>query len=817
MAALSVTAKAFIFFIFCGLTLSILLFRLDTAAPIANPQTGEYVGQTLIDFYPEGVKDGLDRLEALTSFVITPSAGAGGGDTVVGPNKTAEWEAAPIMDLLFRFDGPNSTHRRRFERDCLYPMKNGTSGLKDFQRSRMDGTTEHLLISFVPVYERILLPVNPGGFPDDVEESQVLLYSVGIVRTVSDIHAPFMQIEDAIEHELLKIQSSYITITVIVAVLFASFACVVRNSCVVCNRSTNYITCLFFSLFLILCQVTIYITTPLLTLLQTVRCINKREIDDKLPPLQGGSREVQGVYNTFAKLFKVVRISNTAFFSGNLKWAYHFLEDALKLFRKVKDEKAVGIACNNLSNTLYAAYYEGVDVGLKEQGESCIISIALRHYAEAIELAQRNFEAASEGEIKADFAVQLADRFFNRGLFLLLIQGNEMAPATARELAFTDIEHAKNLDYDAKDFLLDNKLLLKNSEAYFNWVLRRINGLTEFHNDDGLQQVWDVQELIDDADQLLLAAWYVPFAPLFKNVSRAGRLQQLEAASIVLWLKMGNQFEAARLAMRLFSEDEYILESSYVHSADAMVKVLRLHKDDLQHSVSFSSITVASALDDLRRMTKCCKNGFIGIGKCLVFAIELCERWEGDEMLEKINANALSLYDRYCAPNDYMGVAAFSTEESLAVEISIKAGNEGRQRASLDMATSTTTERANPAFPLSIQMVVDSQATLEYDSFILLMVDGYAWDDMSCLSLRLKIARLNQERKTMVHLLILGLDIEDDNAREQCMLLSDVTKLSMYVDATLENIDSVFERITVLIGGRPVNSGFLKGLTMERF
>lgn len=62
----------------------------------------------------------------------------------------------------------------------------------------------------------------------------------------------------------------------------------------------------------------------------------------------GGSRESNKVYISFAKLFKIVRVSNTAFFSGNLEWAYHFVSDALKLFRKIEDRKAIGVASNNV-------------------------------------------------------------------------------------------------------------------------------------------------------------------------------------------------------------------------------------------------------------------------------------------------------------------------------------------------------------------------------------------------------------------------------------------------------------------------------------
>jgi len=566
-----------------------------------------------------------------------------------------------------------------------------------------------------------------------------------------------------------------------------------------------------------------YIVTPMKTLLRAVRNINNhRDADENdFLPFHGGSRETARIYTTFAKLFKVVRVSNTAFFSGNLKWAYHFVKDALHLFRKVEDEKAVGIACNNLGNTLFAMYYDaydesGFDINPSEEGG--LVSVALKHYEEAIEIGQRQFDETPESELKANFAYQLADRLFNRGLFLLLISGDESAPVDTRQQAFRDISRARDLDYDVKDYMLEHKLLLKNSVPYYDRLIRRINGLTDFYDDVQLQEVWDVRELIEDADKFLHASWREPGAPLFDEVTRFGRLQQLEGCAIELWTHMDQLAEAARLAMRMFSEDAYILETSFTRAGDALLRILRESNDE-DDDMEFSRKTVSCVREDLRRMAKFCKNVTLDTGKCLVFTAELSERWEGDPLLDKINANCLDLYDRCCTANDYMGVVAYTTQDSLTLDLKPKDGNEGRQRTLLDIATSSTSERANPTFPLAIQMVVDSQASLENDSFIVLMLDGYAWDSEACSSLRLQIDRLNRERGTKIHLLIVGMemDMESDDARRQCQELGTVSKLSMYADATLENVDGIFRDFATAIAGRNVNSGFLRGITMERF
>ena len=267
--------------------------------------------------------------------------------------------------------------------------------------------------------------------------------------------------------------------------------------------------------------------------------------------------------------------------------------------------------------------------------------------------------------------------------------------------------------------------------------------------------------------------------------------------------------------MRMFSEDEYILESSFARAADALLQVMRSDSE----GTAFTNKTISCTREDFRRMVKSCKNVSLDIGKCLVFAVEMSDKWDGDPIVEKINANCLALYDRHCSTNDYMGVVAYSTKETLSVDIGMKEGNAGRQRTLLDLATSATTEQATPAFPLAIQMVIDSEASLLNDSYVLLVLDGKAWDTEACSSFRIQVNRLNRERSTAIHLFVIGLGLEDDfpEAKQQCRQLSTVSKLSMYADAKHDTIDAIFDAITTAIAGRALNNGFLKGVTMERF
>jgi len=353
-----------------------------------------------------------------------------------------------------------------------------------------------------------------------------------------------------------------------------------------------------------------------------------------------------------------------------------------------------------------------------------------------------------------------------------------------------------------------NKLALKYSADYFSRLIRRINGLSDLYDDIGLREVWDVKELIDHIDQLLLAAWSVPLAPKFDEVTRVGRLQQLEGATIPLLMNMGDELGAARMAMRMFVEDKYILEGSFVRAAESLVRLMR------SGEVSFSKMTASGVRVELRTMLKHCKNVTLNIGKCMVFTIELCERWEKDPLLEKLNSNCLKLYDRHCAPDDYMAVVASAAAHTLSTRLGVEDENEGRQRTLLDITTQGT-QRASPTFPTAFQMLVDSQVAYDHESFLIVITDGISWDINACLTIKAQIERLNRDRNSMIHVFAIGFDVQSEVVRKQCQMLCSITKSSFYADKTLETLDGTFELIASAITGMATCS--LEGITMEKF
>mmetsp|Transcript_5640 Transcript_5640/g.11678 ORF Transcript_5640/g.11678 Transcript_5640/m.11678 type:complete len:1810 (-) Transcript_5640:117-5546(-) len=754
---------------------------LSAAAPLANRATGELGGVMLLDFVPYGLSEAFDYIAEI-SYVIALDEDVYGGDIVIGPEKNKEWEPSRIVDQLFENEPEGSPHRKFFEDEVLSEMKKGVEGSGRFWRENEDGEDEQLFTVYAPVTQSIVSALDPSDLVHGVQAENSTIYSVGITCFDKAMRRPFDVVKNDLEGELQRL-------SVIDAALISAFTLA----------------------FLILaCKISVLVTRPMITLLSAVKSINSKEDNRDIPPLQGGSREVHQVYNSFSKLYKVIRISNNAFFSGNLVWAHHIVNDAMQLFRKIDDRKAIGIACNNLGNIMFARILE-VGSHSESQLDSSFGPFALRHYDEAVDICQEEFDNAQTTDIKAGLAQELADRLFNRGLCRLFMAGESGAPQDMRQLGLEDISRARDLDYDVKEFLLENKLLLEFSDVYYARTLRRLHGLCTYFSDEEMRNIWDATSLLSEADELLFAAWHEKSAPLFNEVSRVGRLQQLEGAAIRLEGCKGNHAEAARVGMRMFTEDEYLLEAPFSLAAQAL-----LHFAKVNDQVHWAPKTIATVRSDLSKMTKACRSPTLDLGKCIVFAFELNERWEGETIFPSINAQCLNLFDKYCSQEDHVGVVAYTVDGDHTMELSPKLEAELHQRSVLNLATKSTSERIASALPYAMQLVLDSYACQEMDTYILLFTDGYSWDPEPYMLIRSQISRMNRENETNVHLIILGLDVEPEH-QEQVRAMCSVSKGSFYVDLTMDNTDETFSIISSIFSAGRLYQEFLSTISMEKF
>jgi len=444
------------------------------------------------------------------------------------------------------------------------------------------------------------------------------------------------------------------------------------------------------------------------------------------------------------------------------------------------------------------------------------VHTAIDCYDESISIARQQLEGASRVEEKADFTQQLADRLFNRALFLLLIAGEKCSPENARGKSLNDSQAVRRMDTDVRDFWIDRKLLLERSEDFFLRLLQRAFGLLQFYDDEEVRSLWDANDLIGDADSFLFTAWDQSRAALFEKMTRIGRLQQLEALAMRLDLCRGRTEEAACLAMRKFAEDDFMIECSFVMSSKVLLHILR---DDAEWSGAWNSKAKSSVRADLRKMLRTCKQATLDIGKCLVFAMEINERWHGHPLLERINIRCLQLYDDCCLTDDYMGLVAYTTQGDLNVQLTEKGENEGIQRTSLDLATTTTSERVCPSFTLATQMLIDSPASSENDSFVVVLTDGYSWDaDVSTQAeIKSQLDRLNRDRTTNIHVIILGMDIEEEETVQQCKMMCTLSKQSLFQEIDEDNVDAIFDELSALLRGEKSRNACDFQLTMEKF
>ena len=185
--------------------------------PLVDPSSGIYVGQTVIDFLPSGIRyvATADARHASSGFVIivTPESDALGGDTLAGPGYTiGSRTSPPIQDLVMPCDDPSSRNRRLFDTIVLARMKQGNSNESRFRRRAFirdsetfaceEGKEETLFVAYRPVVIRETNPLSPDEFARGVKASDITMASLGYVVSIEELTAPFAAIEDQVENDI---------------------------------------------------------------------------------------------------------------------------------------------------------------------------------------------------------------------------------------------------------------------------------------------------------------------------------------------------------------------------------------------------------------------------------------------------------------------------------------------------------------------------------------------------------------------------------------------------------------------------------------
>lgn len=537
--------------------------------------------------------------------------------------------------------------------------------------------------------------------------------------------------------------------------------------------------------------------------------------------MQGGSREVNQVYASLAKLHKIVRFSNMAFFSGKMKSAYRLLVDALSLFRRADDQKATGIASNNLGNTLLAIRNQRLSTNccFRIDG-NCVQQQALESYNEAILSSTNEYDQSlvdgNSGDLSAKLAEQLANRYFNRGLFFLITADDECAESDFVERGQHDLLKAAELDAEVRSLWVESRQVHKNSVRYFERLLRRANGLIGLMQKGIIQpESWNVADILDEADSLLFVVWNVPGSPLFDALTPTGRLQQLEGAAIRYASCRGNAREAARMSTRMLVEDEYIDELALNGAASAYLTLFRTDPPP----ESFQT-TERSIRRDLRRMLNSAKIASdAAIGTNIAFFQDFADHGDCAGVLRSF-ARKLS---ESCSEHDFviMPSQGDSTKESM---LSVQRNGDMKQSDWSEGCEGRRIKDVNIDFRRAIHIVLESQELSENDTWLILTTDRGRWDSAQCLLseshhyLLSEITQLNKARTAAIHVAIVSLNAST-NMAEICKEVCRVSRESLYIGLERPELleDSLAEVASLVIGGGKKFCSIPCGITMEKF
>lgn len=134
------------------------------------------------------------------------------------------------------------------------------------------------------------------------------------------------------------------------------------------------------------------ITNPIAHLLVLLRNIDKGyKVEIKVPTNTEGCKEILAILDTLETLHKSVNFANFFFSEGDLEMAYWILVDTLRLFKRLGNNKAIGVANNNLGNIMliwYRSMQETKVSTIYGFSKDDIIKKGLVYFRDAIKLGE---------------------------------------------------------------------------------------------------------------------------------------------------------------------------------------------------------------------------------------------------------------------------------------------------------------------------------------------------------------------------------------------------------------------------------------------
>uniref|UniRef100_A0A7S1DCC6 Uncharacterized protein n=1 Tax=Cyclophora tenuis TaxID=216820 RepID=A0A7S1DCC6_CYCTE len=222
-----------------------------------------------------------------------------------------------------------------------------------------------------------------------------------------------------------------------------------------------------------------------------------------------------------------------------------------------------------------------------------IVQKGCKYFKDAIDAGEVALAAINEEEGWSTnyliFMQQLSNRYFNRAMFLLTVRGDHPQPDDAKSQGLMDLSTCKDMDREVVDN--GEREGFKGSfNEYFELLLSRIRGmLTLIKLGCCEEDEWGLEELFEDARVALMGALDEPKHALFVQMEPAGQMQRLDFALIDYLLTTSplaptssQEEEAARIAIRMLVEDEYVIGEAGSVALKALIdRVKGMSADEL--------------------------------------------------------------------------------------------------------------------------------------------------------------------------------------------------------------------------------------------
>jgi len=531
----------------------------SATSPLIDPRNNKHIGQVIVDFLPDSIFRSLESDRNSLSvggipIMITPESDVLGHDTVVGPEFSIEDGKTRAIEELLQADDAFKI--------ILLDMKSGNNGTGEFSRS-IGNSRDQIKITYAPVVGSSYRPLNSSDVASGVEQQSIVIYSLA-----------FLDSQDGIAKSIQD-NKDFSSDIVIICIVVLSIVVVISTVLIV------YIAFL----------VTTSMTEPILQLLNVMKDINSMRIsnDDinKLTNYKGSCREVDIVYKTIEMLYKVVQFANYAFFSGDLELAYQVLRDALRLFTRLDNKKAIAVSSNNLGNTMLNIYRAMKATNREEMcglSKKQVVTKGSAYFAHAIKLGESAYDQFYNEQGWSEeclaFMQFLANRYFNRAIFLLTSSCDNEIRKEAESLGFRDLQITADMDVEIVDQCLEMGFKINRVERY-DLMISRVRGLLALVEVGYSPDELFVEDQIKDVYQDLVNAMKNPSHELFEGINAVGRMQQFDAELMKYFCRAKHDnTNAARVAIRMLVEDEYVLTDAEEHAIKMLLTYVTSTKED---------------------------------------------------------------------------------------------------------------------------------------------------------------------------------------------------------------------------------------------